>query len=58
MVKVEQIYKAFFRVWNASAVPKLILQPKWFKEAPELNPGDIIYFLKTENELSSDWTGG
>ena len=58
MVKVEQIYKAFFRVWNATMVPKLLPQPKWFKEGPELKPGDIIYFQKTENELSSDWTVG
>ena len=58
MVKVEQIYEAFFRVWNASVVPKLIPQPKWFKESSELKPGDIIYFQKTENELSSNWTVG
>ena len=58
MVKIEHIYEAFFRVWNASMVPKLIPQPKWFKESPELKPGDIIYFQKTENELSSDWTVG
>ena len=58
MVKVVKIYEAFFKVWNASMVPKLIPRPKWFKESPELKPGDIIYFKKTENELSSDWTGG
>ena len=58
MVKVEQTYDAFFKVWNATMVPKLLHQPKWFKECPELKPGDIIYFQKTENELSSDWTVG
>ena len=58
MVKVEQTYDAFFKVWNATMVPKLLPQPKWFKECPELKPGDIIYFQKTENELSSDWTVG
>ena len=46
MVKVEQIYIAFFKVWIASMVPKLIPQPKWFKESPKLKPGDIIYFKK------------
>ena len=58
MVKVEQIYDAFFKVWNATMVPKLMPQPKWFKESPELKPGDIVYFQKTESELSSDWTVG
>ena len=58
MVRVEQVYDAFFNIWNATMVPKLVPQPKWFKESPELKPGDIIYFQKTENELSSDWTVG
>ena len=58
MVKVEQVYDAFFKIWNATLVPKLVPQPKWFKESPELKPGDIIYFQKSENELSSDWTVG
>ena len=39
-------------------VPRLIPQPKWFKESPELKPEDIIYFQKTESELSNDWTVG
>ena len=47
MVKVKQLYKAFFKVWNATMVPKLLPQPKWFKESPELKPGDIIYFMRT-----------
>ena len=44
MVKVEQAYDAFFNIWNATMVPKLIPQPKWFKDSPELKPGDIVYF--------------
>ena len=58
MVKVEQVYDAFFKIWNATMVPKLVPQPKWFKESPELKPGDVVYFQKTESELSSDWTVG
>ena len=58
MKKVEEIYDAFFKVWNLSMVPRLIPQPKWFKESPELKVEDIVYFQKTENELSSDWTVG
>ena len=46
MVKVEQTYDAFFKIWNAIMVPKLIPQPKWFKDSRELKPGDIVYFQK------------
>ena len=58
MVKVEETYDAFFRIWNATMVPRLIPQAKWFTEGSELKPGDIIYFQKVENELSSTWTVG
>jgi len=59
MVKVEETYDAFFRIWNTTTmIPRLIPQAKWFKEGSELKPGDIIYFQKVENELSSTWTVG
>ena len=58
MVKVEEIYKSFYKLFNTAIVPKLIAQPKWFSSSPELKPGDVVYFRKTENELSSDWTVG
>ena len=58
MKKVEDVYDAFFKIWNVSMVPRLIPQPKWFKDSPELQPEDVVWFQKTENELSSDWTVG
>ena len=58
MVKVEEVFDAFFRIWNVSCVPKLIPQPKWFKESPELKPEDIVYFQKRESDLTSKWTIG
>ena len=58
MVKVEEVFDAFFRIWNISCVPKLIPQPKWFKESPELKPEDVVYFQKSESDLSSKWTVG
>ena len=58
MVKVEQTFDAYFRIWNSTMVPKLIPQPKWFKESPELKPEDVVYFQKVENVLSSKWTVG
>ena len=45
MVKVEQAYDVFFRIWNATMVPKLLPQSKWFKESPELKPCDVFFFL-------------
>ena len=58
MVKVEEIFDAFFEIWNISCVPKLIPQPKWFKESPELKPDDVVYFQKRESDLTSKWTIG
>ena len=58
MVKVEEVFDAFFQVWNISCVPKLIPQPKWFKESPELKPEDVVYFQKRESDLTSKWTIG
>ena len=58
MIKVEELYNAFYRIWNISAVPKLIPQPKWFKNSDEVKVEDVVYFRKVENELSSSWTVG
>ena len=58
MVKVEEVFDTFFQLWNISYVPKLIPQPKWFKESHELKPEDVVYFQKRESDLSSKWTVG
>ena len=58
MVKVEELFNAFYRLWNVSMVPKLIPQPKWFKDHPELKPEDVVYYQKSESDLSSKWTVG
>ena len=58
MVKVEEVFDAFFQIWNISCVPKLIPQPKWFKESPELKPEDVVYFQKRESDMISKWTIG
>ena len=58
MENVEKIFDAFYKIWNTVMIPKLLQQAKWFKEGTELKPGDVVYFQKTENELSSAWTVG
>ena len=56
--KVEETYKAWFEIWNVSMLPKMIPQPRWFKDSKQVKQGDVIMFQKVANELSSDWTVG
>ena len=49
MAKVEEVFDAFFKIWNVTMVPKLIPQPKWFRDSPELKPEYVCYFQKDEN---------
>ena len=59
MKKVENAYQTFFQLWNTVMIPKLMKLPKWFEGGPaELVIGDIVYFQKVENDLSSIWTVG
>ena len=34
--KVQDTYEAFYRIWNITMVPKLIVQHKWFTDSPEI----------------------
>ena len=56
--RVEDIYNAWYKIWNVSVIPKLIQQPKWWKNSEELKPTDIVYFQKRENEWDSPYTIG
>ena len=56
--EVEKIYKAWFKVWNISYVPKLLAQPKWFQQDQDLLEGDVVMFQKSESDLGSRWTLG
>ena len=58
MTKVEKLYDAFFKIWNIVMIPRLIAQPKWFKDSPEIKEDDVVYFQKVENDLYSKWTVG
>ena len=46
LADVEKVYDAWFKIWNISYLPKLIQQPKWFKEDKHLNENDIVMFQK------------
>ena len=56
--KVEDGFAMFYELWNTSIVPKMMKCPKWFDSKSEIKVGDIVYFRKTEGELSSKWTVG
>ena len=53
--KVEECYNAFYQIWNTGMLPKLIPQPKWFKDSQELKETDVVYF---EKNASEGWTVG
>ena len=58
MKKVETAYNTFYKLWNTTMIPKLMRMHKWFDGKAQLQNGDIVYFRKQENELSSKWTVG
>ena len=58
MKKIEKAFNIFYNLWNESMVPKLMKAPKWYDSKENLKIGDIVYFRKVENELSSSWTLG
>ena len=52
-------YESFFEVWNTSLIPKMMRASKWTVGRSEpLLVGDIVYFKKVENNISSSWTVG
>ena len=55
---VEEVYEAWFKVWKESYLPKLFFKPKWFKTDTDLKVGDLVWFIKQEGKLSSDYTMG
>ena len=52
------IFDTWFENWLLSHVPKLIDQPKWFKNDEALRKGDIVLLLKEEKMLSSSYQYG
>ena len=57
--KIQKAYDVFYKVWNTSMIPMLMkTHGKWLNGSDELKVGDLVFFRKTENELSSEWTVG
>ena len=58
MKKIQNAFDIFYNLWNETIIPKLMKAPKWYDSKSNLKIGDIVYFRKTEHELSSSWTLG
>ena len=58
MINVEKLYDAFYKIWNVAVLPRMIPQPKWFRSSKELKVEDVVYFQKSEGDLTSKWTVG
>ena len=58
MERVEKCYWAFYNIWNTCLLPKMMKINKWYTDKEELKIGDIVYFRKEENVLSSRYTVG
>ena len=56
--KVQETYQAWFKIWSTSYIPKVMFQPKWWKQDRDLKEGDIVFFQKKESELDTAWTLG
>ena len=54
----QEIYDSWFEVWLLSHVPKLMEQPKWFRDDYHLKKGDIVLITKQESDISSQYRYG
>ena len=52
------VFNTWFEAWLVSHVPKLMVQPKWYKNDRDLKAGDIVLFLKNEKELCNQYQYG
>jgi hypothetical protein len=53
-----QIFTTWFETWLITHVPKLMDQPKWFKNDRDINIGDIVLFTKKESPISNQYQFG
>ena len=59
---VQDLYKAIFKTWSETYVPKMMYRPTKFKtgsENDELMEGNVVLFQKTDDNLGTmEWTLG
>ena len=54
----KKIFEAWFREWLTSYVPTLVERPKWFVTERNICVGDIVLFLKSEQEFNQQYQYG
>ena len=52
------IFNAWWEAWLIAAVPKLVPQPKWFRNDKDISVGDVILFKKSDSVLSGMYQYG
>ena len=55
---VQSTYDAWFKVWNATYLPKLMQQPKWWNQEAHISEGDVVLYRKHDGDISSPWVLG
>ena len=53
-----EIFTVWFREWLISYVPMLIEKPKWFVSDRHISVGDVVLFLKSEQEFDRQYQYG
>ena len=53
-----EIFNMWFKEWQISYVPTLVEKPKWFTTEFDISVGDVILFLKSEQEYDRQYQCG
>ena len=53
-----EVYEVWFREWLVSCVPMLVEKPKWFVTERNICVGDVVLFLKSEQEFDPHYQYG
>ena len=57
--KIEKTYEIFYQLWNTTMVPNMMKSTKWYSGKDEnITIGTIVYFKKTDSDLTESWTVG
>ena len=53
---IEKLSSAMINYFKKTAIPQLIMKPKWAQEKNDsITPGDIVMFQKREGSLNQEW---
>ena len=56
-LKIET-FQAWWETWLTSALPKLVPQPKWFRNDEDVKKGDVVLFDKSEGSFVGEYQYG